>query len=394
MKTLVVLLGRSPGTVTGTFHALRGSDWGTMDRIITVTTDDRPAADDCERLIREEIERWQDAQGEASGKRPAGPAFDPRRISARDLADEASTDEFQLKIGEILQEVTNHGGEVYLGLAGGRKSMAALAAIAAQLVGADKIKMFHLYVTNRDIEECGEIDKLQTLDCANLKSRVMRPWADDYVLVEVPFAPESRINEFVYLQAQRRTREDSRWLLGLSDPVKENLWSYHYEVKVAEYVDRRRGSAPGQFQFDQAWHRQPLRDQYRRPFAGVPALDVYAERGERDRLLVLLGECKLSMKEQADRDKLSEGLHQLGRDQARIEDFIRSTKAKQGESRRVEFERWLVINVPHVPRDILNQAAAEGVRVMYARTPENWKTNVEWHVDQLRPAEPLPEPAS
>ncbi|MBL7183268.1 MAG: hypothetical protein ISS50_02335 [Anaerolineae bacterium] len=386
MKTLIALLGHAPGTVTAAFYALQIQGYGLMDRVITVTTNSGKV-DDCERMIASELARWQSESGQRV-------IYEPQRIAAPDLEDEASTDEFQLQIGDILHKVTEQGDEVYLSLAGGRKSMAALAAIAAQFIGADKIKMFHLYVSD-ELERQGDIDNL--LISGRWRDRCLRPEPQDYVLVEVPFGPESRVNQFVYLQAQRRAREDPNWLLGLPDPIKENLWGYHYEVKVAEYIQRHQGSAPKRFQYDRSWSHHPLRDsrsQILRGSNGQPLrLDVYAERDERDKLQVLAGECKLSLSERADKDRLLGGLFQLQRDRQMIENFVRAMKVKQGESRPIAFEQWLVTNAPQVPRVILEQAAKEGVQVMYARTPPNWKTNVEWQVDQLRLAEALSEEA-
>lgn len=382
MKTLVALLGHSPGTVTGTFYALQ-EKFGTVDRIITLTTDDLER-EDCERLIRNEIQRWKDEQEKIQGIQPNKPLLEHCYISATDLKDEVSTDEFQLKIGEILENATSQWGEVYLSISGGRKSMSSLAAIAAQFIGADKIRMFHLYVTNRDIEEFGEINKLLS-DHTDLKMRVMNPLPDDYVLVEVPFGTENRVNEFIYRQAQR----NPSLLAGLRDEVKIGLWSYHFEVKVAEYIER--STTSNQFRFDRAWHHYHIRDQKRQALQGVPPLDIYAERDEGDKLRVLVGECKLSLNEKADRDKLSDGLFQLQRDREKIETFVRSAKAQQVESRPIEFERWLVTNAAKVPQDILGQATEEDVRVIYAPTSRNWKTDVNWKINQLSLAEVLVE---
>jgi CRISPR-associated protein (TIGR02584 family) len=378
MKTLVALLGHSPGTVTGTFYALQ-EKFGTVDRIITLTTNDLER-EDCERLIRTEIQRWRDEQERIQGSQPNELLLEQHHISASDLEDEDSTDEFQLKIGEILENAASQGGEVNLSISGGRKSMSALAAIAAQFIGADKIRMFHLYVTNKKIEESGEINKL-LCDYTSFKERVMHPLPDDYVLVEVPFGPENRVNEFIYRQVQR----NPDLLAGLRDEVKIGLWSYHFEVKVAEYIGR--GSASVQFRFNRAWHRYYLRDNKHQALQGVPPLDVYAERDINDKLQILVAECKLSLNEQANRGQLLEGLSQLKQNREKIEAFVRSLKAQLGESRSLEFERWLVTNANQVPQAVLGQAEAEGVRVIYAPTPRKWKTNVGWQINQLSLAE-------
>jgi hypothetical protein len=380
MKTLVALLGRSPGTVTATFYALQEAGYGVMDRIVSLTTDDRPA-DHCERLICEEIENWRNKREEETGRRPIKPIFEPKRIAARDLEDEASTDEFQTKLDEILYAEIEAGNEVYLGLAGGRKSMAALAAIVAKFINSDRLKMFHLYLTDRELERRGDVNEL-LLDM-NLKRRAMHPSPKDYVLVEVSYNLESRMNDFLYRQVRRQVERDPKWLLSLPDPIKENLWGYHYEVKVAEHIGPT-GSAPRKYRFDCAWAHYPLRDRNRTPLRGVPPLDIYAERDEGERLRVLIGECKLSLSEQADEERLRKGLGQLRAYKQKIEDFVQNLKDCP-----IVFERWLITNAPQVPQSILDRAKAEGVQVMYARTPRNWRTNVDWQVDRLRLIEPL-----
>jgi CRISPR-associated protein (TIGR02584 family) len=359
MKTLVALLGHSPGTVTGTFYALQENGHGTMDRIITLTTNDRPARDDCERYIIEEINRWKDEQEAVTGNRPNSPIIDMRHISAAQIEDQETAIDFQSEIGNILSAAIRQGDEVYLGISGGQKSMSALAAIAALLIGTNKIKMFHIYLISRDIEECGEISRLQMLECSNLKSRVMRPNENDYVLTEVC------IGEVLYQLAKTNPELIQR----LPDIYREPLLSYIYEVKVANSLE---SSAPKEFRFERAWSHKRV------PWGDV---DVLAKRRKGAVNQVLIGECRVFSDQQADPLEMSRKLSQLKKHKEHQEELLALLFPELKELQSVECKWCLITNAVQVQQDILNEALTEGIEVIRGRTPRNWKANVSWRVE-------------
>lgn len=175
--TLVALLGTSPGTVTATYYALHAHNpEGLPDRVVIVATDNRDTTEGI-KMIRRKF-------SEPVCGEPPGPQVDEAIVEGvGDLNDANSTTLFQAKITEVLrQERDRSGNTVWLSLAGGRKSMAALAALAAQIVGVER--MIHLYVIP-ELEQHGDINQL-LLD-SSWQTRCLHPDKGDYTLVEVPF---------------------------------------------------------------------------------------------------------------------------------------------------------------------------------------------------------------
>jgi len=129
MRTLITLLGTAPGTVTAAYYALCEQGYGPPERVVVVATDARET-EECLKMI----------QGEFSRLEPAGPHLERVIVPIPDLEDDATTKEFQARVAEVLRrERDRPGNQVWLSIAGGRKSMAALAAMAAQLIGVDKM---------------------------------------------------------------------------------------------------------------------------------------------------------------------------------------------------------------------------------------------------------------
>jgi CRISPR-associated Csx14 family protein len=172
MRTLVALLGTSPGTVTTAYYALCEKGYGPPDRIVVVATEARET-EECLKMVRGEFHRLGSAE----------PQLAEIRVPISDLEDEDSTKKFQAQMTEVLRcERDRIGNEVWLCIAGGRKSMAALAAIAAQFVGVDM--MFHLYVVPQ-LEQHGDVNQL--LLEPEWQPRCLHPQEAEYALVAVPF---------------------------------------------------------------------------------------------------------------------------------------------------------------------------------------------------------------
>ncbi|HHH42205.1 MAG TPA: hypothetical protein ENK56_09420, partial [Chloroflexi bacterium] len=175
MKTLVTLLGTAPGTVTATYYALGEQGYDLPDRVVVVATESRET-DECLKMIRRKFRR-------PTADEPPGPDLEAVLVPIADLEDEESTRTFQARVAEVLrQERERPDNEVWLSIAGGRKSMAALAAMAAQFIGVQR--MFHLYVSP-DLERYGDINQL--LLEPEWQQRSLHPAQEDYTLVEVPF---------------------------------------------------------------------------------------------------------------------------------------------------------------------------------------------------------------
>lgn len=176
-RTLVASLGTSPGTVTATYYALYERNPEDLpDRVVVVATEAREA-EECLKMIRHKFRHPDDHE-------PDGPRLEAALVEkVADLHDAPSTAAFQAKIAQVLrQERDRPGNQVWLSIAGGRKSMAALAALAAQIIGVDW--MVHLYVVP-ELEQHGDINQL--LQDSSWQPRCLHPNVGDYTLVDVPF---------------------------------------------------------------------------------------------------------------------------------------------------------------------------------------------------------------
>lgn len=370
MRTLVALLGHAPGTVTAAFYALQTQGYGLMDRIITVTTHSGKA-DDCEQMIAAELDQWQSASGHRI-------VYKPERIAAADLEDQPSTQEFQDKIAKVLeQERAIRDNKVYLSLAGGRKSMAALAAVAAQLHGADL--MFHLYVTD-ELERQGDVDNL--LISSRWRERCLRPNPDEYTLAPVPFFQvgvsqgelrlilQGRLNEFAYGYIKQHPEF---WNI-FRDETKEHYMAYHFEVKTATYLESEKA---GTHQYERARHH------YTFPGRGdIGDLDVYAERTRAGKREILLCECKLYRREDA-------GLET--RKVVQLRDKLRKIQQGQVVEGQPHIEAWVVSNAAQAEEEAKRLAkGTDGeveIKLMHATLPGNWRNSVDWEIQSIQEME-------
>ncbi len=202
MRVLISLLGLAPGVVTGAYYALVRDRGIPIDRVVTLTTNHQQASD-CEREIERELQRWQDEQRVTVRYDGLAVLYEPEsggdshqslqkqmadacrlRIPEDDLNTEHSVNVFREAMLTLVRDVYRDD-EVYLCVAGGRKSMSAIAAIAAQLYGHGVKGLYHLFVS-RGIERDGMIDVLPTLPTER-KRCVLRPTLDEVQLVELPF---------------------------------------------------------------------------------------------------------------------------------------------------------------------------------------------------------------
>jgi len=344
VKTLIAPLGHAPGTVTTAFYALQERGFGVMDRLITVTTSSRKAAD-AEQLIAEELKRWKESGGRVEYVR--------ERIEAEDLDDlqyANATALFQGKIVEILhRERQQPDNEIYVSIAGGRKSMSALTAVAAVLYDADMI--FHIYV-NDDLERHGDVDNL--LSSTTWRDRCLRPKPDEYHLALILLGP---VNQLLYDYVSRHPKE----FIALSDDTKTNYQAYHLEVKVAQFLQQH---GAGGVKYERVLHHQKL--------AGVSGdIDVLAIGKER----ALVCECKLNQDERKALE--SKKVVQL---RERLE-AVRDHLKQNWEIENVE--AWAVSNATAAEDNAKRLAAETGIRLMTAKLPHNWHTSPEWDIQSI-----------
>jgi len=181
---LIASLGRSPGVITGTVDALieEGKKPG---RVYIATTSDELIWGECIPLLEREFwARYPDIE------------LDTRqiRISKDDIYDEQDNAEFMRRVAAVVGRERFWGNDVYLSLAGGRKTMSAVMALIGQLYGAKAI--LHLLV-DPELEKDGVITRLLKLP-EDRRELVLHPPADKRRLIEFPvFAIPWKINHVV-----------------------------------------------------------------------------------------------------------------------------------------------------------------------------------------------------
>jgi CRISPR-associated protein (TIGR02584 family) len=412
MNVLICLLGLAPGVATGAYYALARDRGVPIDRLVTLTTS-HPQAGDCEREITTELQRWcrekkitveydniavlpklgllnAQADRRVYRKTLARQARDicRLRIPYPDVNTEEEVAVFREAILALVQEVYREDN-VYLCLAGGRKSMAGIAAIATQLYGDSVQGLYHLYVLP-ELEQVGMIDELAYLE-AGQKQHVLRPEPSEVQLVEIPYLQvreasgqfqlvlKGNLEEttFEYL------RQHSLFVEALDQQSAERYWDYVFEVKTADYVLRHKNypvSIPN--------HRHP----------DLPAhckeLDVYAkfshERFEK-RLVV---ECKLRHIPNPDDKPV---------DVSAVEQIIRRLEALKTayedkpdlrdslQGKELHLEGWVVCNANAATPEAWKRAQEAGVKLLWADLPRNWRTGPrDWQIARLLPI-PMPQ---
>lgn len=183
MNILLSPLGLSPGAVSGLYHALK-DDGIHIDRIITVSSSTRK--DPKTNLAVLYLAEYLNSIGVPYAPTDEGDKDrDNRQLDSNDLIRENDVFAFMRLVEEILWDAHAEGDKVYLGVAGGRKSMAALATIAAQLHGVEAL--YHLWVDD-DIDKWGTVDELRRLDRSDSRwLNAFRPPRGRYQLVRIPF---------------------------------------------------------------------------------------------------------------------------------------------------------------------------------------------------------------
>jgi hypothetical protein len=187
-KILLSPLGRSPGAVSGLYHAL-DEDGVAIDRLMVLATSDQAVQESAEALYSHFYDK------------PDGFLL-VQEISAgndTEMVGERAVYGFIHRVNAVLYNARIAGDEVHIGIAGGRKSMSALATLSAYVYGAAAV--YHFWI-HEEIERCGDIYALPN----DTKKRewVMHPskfrpaefneqGEHSHELVPIPLAPFHRL---------------------------------------------------------------------------------------------------------------------------------------------------------------------------------------------------------
>jgi hypothetical protein len=174
-RVLIASLGRSPGAVTGLYHAL--TQTGTpIDAVRTVSTSEFQVQR-AMKVVRDDLKD----QGLED--------YADVCIGSADITDDRDAQEFKSAFARLLAESWEAGDEVAIGIAGGRTVMGALLTIVAQMEAPEGSYFYQLSVPDA-IEEDGRFPQFSRL-APDRQHEVLRPlsyFMDQCYLVKVPFA--------------------------------------------------------------------------------------------------------------------------------------------------------------------------------------------------------------
>ncbi len=174
-KILIATLGTSPAVVTEAIDLL--DEQGVRpDGVVLLMTQDREVQESYELLVQHLPEH------------DAIKRIEPLPIAAyTDTTTSESAVEFMQEACRILKTYRDNGDRLFVCIAGGRKAMSSLLALAVQFYGAERL--FHIWAPPW-IEEEGEISKLRRLSPEEITKRLHPPLAaedDRPRIVDLPF---------------------------------------------------------------------------------------------------------------------------------------------------------------------------------------------------------------
>lgn len=173
-KVLIATLGEAPAVVTEAIDRLQ-ADGVAIDFVVVLTTSETNAQNALS-LLGEHLPEYYG--GETT-------LYDARTLETfYDVDSDTAALEFMNQACEALRSYRKKGWEIYACIAGGRKAMSALLALAVQFYGAQRL--FHVLVKDRVLEEEGHILKLLNMS-REKQNRVLHPPVDQIKLVHLPF---------------------------------------------------------------------------------------------------------------------------------------------------------------------------------------------------------------
>jgi len=182
MNILISPLGLAPGAVTALYHALQEQAGISIDKVITVSTND-PLVDQASKVVK----RWLNRHGVD---------YEAQSTGTPELLEDRSVYRFARLVGRLIVQHRAAGHAVHVGVAAGRSSMAALASLSVWLNGANGL--YHLWI-DRDIEDRGDVRHFYELS-VEWQQRVLHPPFEEggkqlYALVKLPILNLQPVHE-------------------------------------------------------------------------------------------------------------------------------------------------------------------------------------------------------
>jgi CRISPR-associated protein (TIGR02584 family) len=363
MNVLISLLGLSPGVATGAYYALYHG-WGInesikADKVITVSTNAQ-GIDRVEDEIEREFMRWySDTNNNIQYDKTCR-----MRIKGDDLSTEEDVEDFRVLITRLLHEDYKNDN-VYLVVAGGRKSMAALAAVTAQLYGYGVQGMYHLYV-DEDLEKDGSFESFWSSIDDRRQREVMRPSSGKCKLVPIPYLQfkgrGGEISLTLHGEVQdyiiKYLDENPSFIPKIEEKTKGNVLGYMFEIKVMEYLRQNEGYSRTQHHYILPGHRGDI--------------DVFAEKDGQ----ILICECRLFLN--YDRERHFVEFKKVDQ----IVEWMNTLRDKYPDAK---VEAWVVSNAENAEDDARDMANQCGVKLKTTGPIEDrFKTTLlDWRISKI-----------
>lgn len=227
-KVLISTLGESPPVVTEALDILK-NEGKKIDSVVLITTIDSDTQESVD-LLTEHLYKQQ-----------AGLQVQPVLIkSYYDIDSQGAVLEFMINACGVLRDNIKKGNEVFVSIAGGRKTMSALMTLAVQIYGAKEL--FHIYVDDPDLEEKSRITKLRYLSESE-RNRILHPDLNKIRIVRMPFIGLFPwISDIIKtLKGEITSNREIKELLISNKLIENNKPTYLGELflKILGYVESR-----------------------------------------------------------------------------------------------------------------------------------------------------------
>jgi len=363
MKVLISLLGLSPGVVTGAYYAMYygwGIDPVQIDKVVSVGTSAK-LMDLIESEIENEFGRWRSR----SGIQVQYDRTSRYHIDGEDLRDENDVDQFRKIILRLLRE-DYRNDDIYMVVAGGRKSMAALSAVAAQLYGYGVKGMYHLYI-EKNLEDDGSSDRFWNIDLKR-QQEVLHPPKGKCGLVHIPYlqfkGKEGEISLAIRGEVQdyiiQYLEENPSFIPCLEKNSYGNVLGYMFEVKVMEYLRQKEGYSNASHHYSFPGHSGDV--------------DVFAEKDGN----ILICECRLFLNYDPERHSV---------EAKKVRQIVDRMIFLREKYKDIKIEAWVVSNAKTAQDDAWDLATQWDIKMMTTGPIESrFKTTLyDWRISRILP---------
>lgn len=171
-RILISTLGERPSVVTEALDFLE-KEGKKIDEVTILTTIDSSAEESLNFLYEHIPEHYGISK-----------VFAEQTGAYEDIDSQESLMGFMENACKTLRRYQDQNADIYVSIAGGRKTMSALMTLAVQIYGAKEL--FHIVVTDPDLEKNSNITHLRHLSSEE-KNKILHPENDKIKVVRMPF---------------------------------------------------------------------------------------------------------------------------------------------------------------------------------------------------------------